>query len=156
MYVVKQKKPKINIKGITTQVQHPSYHVIVHGSKAQFLSMVIPISQGYQNNFFYINEYCLSTRLFFLEKDRCQKFKYQICIKSIISFGNPDVTLLFKDKRQYFRRVSYFLGTDVIFDVSPMNIVCRHVSLFYRKRTDVKSLNTKYGLCPLFRLVTQT
>ena len=76
---------------------------------------------------------------------------------SIISFGNPDVILLFRDKRQYFRRVSYFLGTDVIFNVSSMNIVCRHVSFFYRKRTDVKSLNTKYGLCPLlFLLVTQT
>jgi hypothetical protein len=31
---------------------------------------------------------------FFLEKDRCQKFKYQIWIMSIISFGNPDVILL--------------------------------------------------------------
>ena len=39
---------------------------------------------------------------------------------SIISFGNPEVTLLFRDKRQYFRRVSYFLGTDVIFNVSPI------------------------------------
>jgi hypothetical protein len=34
---------------------------------------------------------------------------------SIISFGNPDVILIFRDKRQYFRRVSYFLGTDVNF-----------------------------------------
>jgi len=43
------------------------------------------------------------------KKDRCQKFKYQIWIMSIIiSFGNPDVTLLFRDKRQYFIRVSYF------------------------------------------------
>ena len=44
-----------------------------------------------------------------------------------------------------------------LFDVSPMNIVCRHVSFIYRIRTDVKILNTKYGLCPLlFLLVTQT
>jgi hypothetical protein len=53
--------------------------------------------------------------LLFIEKDRCQKFKYQIWIMSIISFGNPDVILIFRDKRQYFRQVSYFLGTDVIF-----------------------------------------
>ena len=72
--------------------------------------------------------------LLFTEKDRCQKFKYQIWIMSIISFGNPDVILLFRDKRQYFRRVSYFLGTDVILDVSPMNIVCRHVSFFLQKK----------------------
>ena len=85
----KTKKTKINIKGITTRVQHPSYHVIVHGSKAQFSSMVIPISQRYQNNFGFINENCLSTCLFYLQK-----------------------------------------------------------------RTDVKNLNTKYGLCPLFLLVT--
>jgi hypothetical protein len=54
-------------------------------------------------------EYCLSTRLFYLQKkDRCQKFKYQIWIMSIIiSFGNSDATLLFLGlKRQYFRRVS--------------------------------------------------
>jgi len=51
----------------------------------------------------------------FTEEDQCQKFKYQIWIMSTISFGNPDVILLFRDKRQYFRRVSYFLGTDVSF-----------------------------------------
>jgi hypothetical protein len=50
------------------RVQHPSYHVIVCGSKAQFSSMVIPISQWYQSNFCFINEYCLSTRLFFYIK----------------------------------------------------------------------------------------
>jgi len=63
-------------------------------------------------------EYCLSTRLFYLQKkDRCQKFKYQIWIMSIIiSLGNSDVTLLFRDKRQYFRRAS----SDVIFNVSPI------------------------------------
>jgi hypothetical protein len=43
-----------------------------------------------------------------------------------------------------------------LFDVSPMNIVCRHVSFIYRIRTDVKILNTKYGLCPLLFLLTQT
>jgi hypothetical protein len=67
------------------RVQHPSYHVIVCGSKAQFSSMVIPISQRYQHNFF-MNEHCLSTRLFFIENDRYQKFKYQIWIMSIIPF----------------------------------------------------------------------
>jgi hypothetical protein len=111
--VKKTKKPKINIKGITTCVQHPSYHVIVHGSKAQFSSMVIPISQLYQNNFCFINENCLSTCLFYLQKRT--DVKNLIWIMSIISFGNLDVILFFRDKRQYFRRVSYFLGTDVIF-----------------------------------------
>jgi hypothetical protein len=72
--------------------------------------------------------------LLFTENDRYQKFKYQIWIMSIISFGNPDVILLFRDKHQYFRRVSYFLGTDVIFNVSPMNIVCRHVSFFFTEK----------------------
>jgi len=97
-------------------VQHLSYHVIIRGCKAQFSSMVILISQRYENNFCFINEYCLLKRLFFLiENDRCQKFKYQIWIMSIISFGNLDVTLLSRVKRQYFRRVSYFLRTDVIF-----------------------------------------
>jgi hypothetical protein len=53
-------------------------------------------------------EYCLSTRLFFFlqKKERCQKFKYQKWIMSIIiSFGNSDVTLFFRNKRQHFRRV---------------------------------------------------
>ena len=77
---------------------------------------------------------------------------------SIISFGNPDVILLFRDKRQYFRQVSYFLGTDVIFwRVSYEYYLSTRLFFFYRKRNNVKSLNTKYGLCPLlFLLVTQT
>ena len=60
-----------------------------------------------------------STRLFVFEKDRYQKCKYQIWIMSIIFFGNPDVILLFRVKTSVFRRVSYFLGTDVIFNASP-------------------------------------
>jgi hypothetical protein len=83
--------------------------------------------------------------LLFTEKDRCQKFKYQIWIMSIISFGNPDVILLFRDKHQYFKRVFYFLGIDVIFDVSPMNIVCRHVSLFFLQKKD-RCQNFKYQI----------
>ena len=75
--------------------------------------MVIPISQRYQNNFCFINENCLSTCLFYLQKRT--DVKNLIWIMSIISFGNLDVILFFRDKRQYFRRVSYFLGTDIIF-----------------------------------------
>ena len=48
----------------------------------------------------------VDTSLFFKKKDRCQKCKYQIWIMSIISFGNPDVTLLFRVKTSYFRQVS--------------------------------------------------
>jgi hypothetical protein len=55
------------------RVQHLSYHVIIRRSKTQFSSMVIPISQRYQNNFCFINEYCLSTRLFFFRKGPMSK-----------------------------------------------------------------------------------
>jgi hypothetical protein len=57
--------------------------------------------------------------------------KYGLC--PLFLFDNSDVTLLFRVKRQHFRRVSYFLGTDVIFFYVSMNIVCQHVCFLYRK-----------------------
>ena len=132
MYVKKTKKPKINIKGITTRVQHPFYHVIIRGSKAQFSSMVIPISQRYQHNFFMNDIVC--QHVSFLQKRTDVKSintKYGLC--PLFLFDNSDVTLLFRVKRQHFRRVSYFSGTDVIFFYVSMNIVCQHVSFLYRK-----------------------
>jgi hypothetical protein len=136
LHVVKQKKPKINIKGITTRVQHPSYHVIVHGSKAQVSSMVIPISQLYQNNFCFINEYCLSTRLFLQKRTDVKSLntKYGLC--PLFLFGNSDVTLLFRVKRQHFRWVSYFLGTDVIFLTYLLWTLFVDTSVFFLQKKD--------------------
>jgi hypothetical protein len=113
-FVCCKTKTKINIKRITTRVQHPSYHVIVRGSKAQFSSMVISISQRYQHNFLWMNIVC--RHVSFLQKRTDVKslnIKYGLC--PLFLFDNSDVTLLFTVKRQHFRRVFYFLGTDVIF-----------------------------------------
>ena len=145
IFTRKKNKTKINIKGKTTWIQYPSYHVIIRRSKAQISNMVIPISQGYKNNIYFINKYCSSTRLFFQKRTDVKSFytKYGLC--PLFPFDNPDVILLSRVKRQYFRQVFLFLGSDVIFfNTSLTNDVCRHVS-FYRKGSMSKkrSSNTK-------------
>ena len=125
-------KTKINIKRITTRVQHPSYHVIVRGFKAQFSSMVIPISQRYQHNFLWMNIVC--RHVSFLQKRTDVKslnIKYGLC--PLFLFDNSDVTLLFRVKRQHFRRVFYFLGTDVIFLRVYEHCLSTRFFFFYRK-----------------------
>ena len=74
--------------------------------------------------------------------------KYGLC--PLFLFDNSNVTLLFSVKRQHFRRISYFLGTDVIFLHVYEHCCSTRLFFFLQKRTDVKSLNTKYGLCLLF------